>query len=136
MMQCYTGHIFPAYELVPTADRHYGMRLQIRAIAVQFNWTLNQEVVFSAALKCVVGTKTDYSSALNRADWQQTLQHGDLSSLQQADSKHPLIFCPANSTEYLNVAAYLEPFGVISGQLNVIITCHSTKNGQHQSMEA
>ena len=36
------GHIPEAYELVPTADRHHGTRL--------FNWTLNLEVVFSAAL--------------------------------------------------------------------------------------
>ena len=48
-MELYSGHIFPAYELVRTSDRH-GTRLQIRAIGVQFNWTLNQEVVFSAAL--------------------------------------------------------------------------------------
>ena len=126
MSTLYSGHIFPAYELVPTADRHHGMRLQIRAIGAQFNWTLNQEVVFSAALtgkpcrklyfsqycwkRCVIGTKTDYSSALNRVDWQQALQHGDLSSLQQTDSKDPLILSPANNTEYLNVAAYLEAF--------------------------
>ena len=36
--------------LVPTSDRHHGTRLQARAIGVQFNWTLSQEVVFSAAL--------------------------------------------------------------------------------------
>ena len=117
----YTGHNFPACELDPTADRHQSTRLQIRAIGVQFNWTLNQEVVFSAALtgkprrkqhfsqycwkRCVIGTKTDYSSAMNRVEWQQALQHGDLQSLQQANSKDPMISCPANNTEYLNVAA-------------------------------
>ena len=53
----------------------------------------------------MIGTKSDHSSALNRADWQQALQHGDLPSLQQADSKDPMIFSPANNTEYLNVAA-------------------------------
>ena len=90
--ELYSGHIFPAYELVPTADRHHGTRLQIRAIGTQFNWTLNQEVAFSAALtgkpcrklffsqycwkRCVVGTKLDYSSAMNRVDWQQALQRG------------------------------------------------------------
>ena len=142
--ELYKGHIFPAYELVPTSDRHHGTRLQIRAIGVQFNWTLSQEVVFSAALtgrkqffsqccwkRLVIGTKSDYSSALNRVDWQQALQHGDLLSLQQADNKDPMIFSPANSTEYLNVAAYLEGFWGYT-----IITCHSTKNGEHQSMEA
>ena len=31
----YTGHVFPAYELALTADRHHGTRLELRAI--QFN---------------------------------------------------------------------------------------------------
>ena len=125
-MEYYSGHVFPAYELAPEADRRHGARLQIRAIGVQFNWTLNQEIVFSAALtgkprrkqffsqycwkRCVIGTKLDYASAVSRVDWQQALNHGDLQSLQQADSKDPLIFSPANNTEYLNVAAYLEAF--------------------------
>ena len=125
-MEYYTGHIFPAYEVVPTADRHHGTRLQIRAIGVQFDWTLNQEIAFSAVLtgkprrkqffsqycwkRCVIGTKFDYASAVSRVDWQQALNHGDLLSLQQPDSKDPLIFSPANHTEYLNVAAYLEAF--------------------------
>ena len=79
----YTGHVFPAYELVPTADRHHGTRLQLRAIGVQFNWSFNQDTVLSAALtgkplrkqqfsqycwkRCVIGTKSDYSQALNMA---------------------------------------------------------------------
>ena len=125
-MEYYSGHIFPAYELALTDDRHHGTRLQIRAIGVQLNWTLNQEIVFSAALtgkprrkqlfsqycwkRCVIGTKYDYASAVSRVEWQQALNHGDLLSLQQADSKDPLIFGPANHTEYLNVAAYLEAF--------------------------
>ena len=124
--ELFTGHIFPVYELVPTADRHHGTRLQLKAIGLQFNWTLNQEIVFSAALtgkprrklhfsqycwkRCVIGTKTDYSPAMNRIEWQQALQHGDLPSLQQGDCKDPMIFCPANNTEYANVAAYLETF--------------------------
>ena len=122
----YTGHVFQAYEMVPTADRHHGARLQLRAIGVQFNWTLNQEIVFSAALtgkplrkqhlsqycwkRCVVGTRTDFACALNRIEWHEALKHGDLNSLQQGDGKDPMIFCPANNTEYLNVAAYLETF--------------------------
>ena len=127
-MELYSGHIFQTLEMVPTSDRHHGTRLQIRAIGVQFNWTLNQEIVFSAALtgkprrkqffsqccwkRCVIGTKSEYASAVSRVDWQQALQHGDLLmlSLQQADSKDPMIFSPANNTEYLNVAAYLEAF--------------------------
>ena len=46
----YSGHVFPTLELVPVVDRHHGTNLQIRAIGFQFNWTLNQEVVFSSAL--------------------------------------------------------------------------------------
>ena len=87
---------------------------------------LNQEIVFSAALtgkprrkqhvtqycwkRCVIGTKTDYSEALNKREWQEAPLHGDLPSLQQGDGKDPMIFCPANNTDYLNVAAYLEAF--------------------------
>ena len=97
-----------------------------RAIGSQLNWTLNQEILFSAALtgkpkkklffsqycwkRCVIGTKYDFASAVSKLDWQHALSHGDLQSLQQTDSKDPLIFCPANNTEYLNVAAYLEAF--------------------------
>ena len=36
--------------------------------------------------------------ALYKAEW------------QQGDNKDPVIFSPANNTEYLNVAAYLEAF--------------------------
>ena len=69
----YSGHVFSTLELVPVVDRHHGTTLQIRAIGFQFNWTLNQEVVFSAALtgkpkkklyfsqycwkRCAIGTK-------------------------------------------------------------------------------
>ena len=92
---------------MPTADRHHGTRLQLRAIGVQFNWTLNQGIVFSAALtgkprrmqhftqycwkRCVVGTKSDYSHALNKIEWQEALLHGDLPSF----GKDPMIFSPA-----------------------------------------
>ena len=47
---------------------------------------------------------------MSRAEWQQALSHGDLPGLQQAGSKDTLIFGPANHTEYLNVAAYLQAF--------------------------
>ena len=46
----YSGQVFPTLELVQSAERHHGTELQIRALGSQFNWTLNQEVVFSAAL--------------------------------------------------------------------------------------
>ena len=123
-LEYYSGHVFPILELVPIIDRHHGTMLQLRAIGSQFNWTLNQEVVFSATLtgkpkklffsqycwkRCVIGTKFDYATSLSRPEWQHALSHGDL-SLQQPDCRDPLIFCPANNTECLNVAAYLEAF--------------------------
>ena len=58
----------------------------------------------------MIGTKHDYASALSRPEWQYALNHGDLLSLQQTDSKDPLMFSPGNNTEFLNVAAYLEAF--------------------------
>ena len=125
-LEYYSGHVFPTLELVPVVERHRGTSLQVRAIGFQFNWTLNQEVVFSAALtgkpkkklyfsqycwkRCVIGTKYGYAAALSRPEWQHALSHGDLPSLQQEDCKDPMIFCPANNTEFLNVAAYLEAF--------------------------
>ena len=45
---------------------------------------------------------------MNRPEWQHALQRGDLHGLQTYDSRDPMIFSPANNTEYLNVAAYLE----------------------------
>ena len=122
----YSGHLFSTLEMVPVVERHHGTNLQMHAIGFQFNWTLNQEVVFSAALtgkpkkklyfsqycwkRCVIGTKHDYAPALSRPEWQYALSHGDLPSLQEEDCNDPLIFCPANNTEFLNVAAYLEAF--------------------------
>ena len=72
--ELYTGYAFPAYELAPVADRHHGTQLDVKAIGTHFHWTLNQEIVFSAALtgkplrkqqfqqygwkRCVIGTKS------------------------------------------------------------------------------
>ena len=122
----YSGHVFPTLELVPVDDRHHSTLLQIRAIGCRFNWTLNQEVVFSSALtgkpkkklyfsqhcwkRRAVGTKSEWAVALSKPEWQVALSRGDLPSLQQEDSQDPLIFSPANYTEFLNVAAYLEAF--------------------------
>ena len=58
----------------------------------------------------MLGNRIESASVLSRPEWQQALQHGDLPSLQPADGRDPLIFGPANHTEYLNVAAYLEAF--------------------------
>ena len=40
----------------------------------------------------MIGTKSDYSQALNKVEWQEALLHGDLQSLQQGDGKDPMIF--------------------------------------------
>ena len=56
----------------------------------------------------MIGTKSDYSQALNKVEWYE--EHGDMNSLQQGDGKDPMIFCPANNIEYLNVAACSEAF--------------------------
>ena len=97
-----SAQVFPTLELVQSADRHHGIELQMRALGSQFKWTLNQEVVFSAALtgkpkkklyfsqycwnRCAIGTKMDYASALSRQEWQYALYHGDLPSLQQEET--------------------------------------------------
>ena len=121
----YTGHAFLALEMALVVLRHHGTRLAMKAIGTSFSWTLNQEIVFSAALtgkplrkqefqqycwkRCVIGTSQDYAHALFKEEWCEALRHGDLSRLQVTHGD-PMIFCPANNTEYLNVAAYLEPF--------------------------
>ena len=97
----------------------------MKAIGTNFNWTVNQGIVFSAALtgkplrkqkfqqycwkRCVIGTSLDFAHALYKEEWYETLRHGDLSRLQVTHDD-PMIFCPANNTEHLNVAAYLEAF--------------------------
>ena len=79
-----------SWHLLPTVTM---VQLELRAIGVQFNWTLNQEIVFSAALtgkplrkqqfsqycweRCVIGTKSDYAQALYKAEWHEALRHGD-----------------------------------------------------------
>ena len=47
--------------------------------------------------------------ALFRDKWEHALQRGDLSMLKD-EYDNPLVFCPANNTEYLKVAASLEVF--------------------------
>ena len=80
----YSGQVFPTLELVKVVERHHGTNLQLRALGTQFSWTLNQEVVFSAALtgkpkkklyfsqycwkRCAIGTKYDYATALSRPE--------------------------------------------------------------------
>ena len=105
----YTGHSFPALEMTSAANRHHGTKLTMQAIGTNFNWTLNQEIVFSAALtgkpvrkqefqqycwkRCVIGTSRDYAMALFKDEWYDALRCGDLSRSQVAHGE-PLIFCP------------------------------------------
>ena len=150
--ESYSAQVFPTLELVQSTERHHGTELQMRALGSQLKWTLNQEVVFSAALmgkpkkklyfsqycwnRCSIGTKQNYASALSRPEWQNALYHGDLPSLQQEDSSDPLIFSPYNNTEFVNVAAYMEAFGATSGRQHLTTTCHRTTNGRQSNMEA
>ena len=46
--ELYTGHVFPASELVPTADRHHGTRLQLRAIGCPIQLDVKPRVVKGA----------------------------------------------------------------------------------------
>ena len=48
-LEPYTGHAFPSLEMAPSEHRHHGTMLNMQAIGTNFNWTLNQEIVFSAA---------------------------------------------------------------------------------------
>ena len=148
-LEAYTGNAFTPLEMVSSDHRHHGTMLTMRAIGTIFNWTLNQEVVFSAALtgkperkedfvqlcwkRCVIGTLKDYAMALFQGEWDAALQSGDLSLLRD-ENDEPLIFCAANNTEYLNVAAYLEAcWGDIWPTLN-----HNHEpqlgHGQHRSV--
>ena len=125
--------------------------LNMQAIGTNFNWTLNQEKVFSATHTgkpvrkeefseycwkgCVIGTSRDYAMALYKDDWNAALRRGDLSMLMDVNDE-PLIFCPANNTEYLNVASTWKHPGDAFGPLFATITSHSSDRGQYHSMEA
>ena len=76
----YSGQVFPTLELVQSADRHYEVELQMRALGSQFKWTLNQEVVFSAALTGKPKKKLYFSQyCWKRCDWDQ---HGLCQSVE------------------------------------------------------
>ena len=85
----YSGHCFAIPELTPGVDRHHGTRVKMNALGGEFAWTLNHEVVFSAALtgrskrklffpqycwnRCVVGTTDDYALASSKQEWELAL---------------------------------------------------------------
>ena len=86
-LEAYTGNAFAPRELTPSDYRHHGTMLTMQALGTNFNWTLNQEIVFSAALtgrpvrkeefvqycwkRCVIGTQLDYAMALYRDEGRQ-----------------------------------------------------------------
>ena len=106
-MEYYTGHRFAVLEMAPGVDRHHGTRLKVNALGGELNWTLNQEIVFSAALtgkpkkklyfsqycwkRCVIGTLDDYAEATSKQEWEFALVRGDLGSLQSPDCKEPMV---------------------------------------------
>ena len=122
----YTGHCFAIPELVPGIDRYHGTRVKMNALGGEFAWTLNHEIVFSTAFtgrpkkklyfsqycwkRCGVGTTEDYEESTSKQEWEFAMIKGDLHGLQSFDNKETIVLCPYNSTEYLNVAAYLEAF--------------------------
>ena len=94
-------------------------------MGVDFNWTLNQEMLFSFALtgkparkeafgaylwkNCVIGTREDFVMATTHQQWVTAPKHGNLRDLKNM-SDDTLILAPANNTDYAYVAAYLEAF--------------------------
>ena len=132
----YTGHAFLALKVAPAVLRHHGTRLAMKAIGTNFNWTLSQEIVFSAALtgkplrkqefqqycwkRCVIGTSQDYAHALFKEEWYEALRHGDLGRLQVTHGD-PMIFCPIT----LSISMWLHTwkrFGDMFGRPFAIIT--------------
>ena len=49
-MEPYSGNPFVNIELVEASQRHVGVHLHVQSMGVEFNWTLNQEVLFSSVL--------------------------------------------------------------------------------------
>ena len=86
--EAYTGNAFPHLELVSDDRRHHDTA-SLQSLGTFLHWSLNQEIVFSAALtgkplrkeaftqycwkRCVVGTSTDYAMAISRDDWERAL---------------------------------------------------------------
>ena len=78
-------------EMVPSDKRFVCVRFYAHAMGVDFNWTLNQEMLFSFALTgkpsrkevfgeyhwryCVIGTREDYVMATAHNEWVTALKH-------------------------------------------------------------
>ena len=136
-MEPYSGNPFVTTEIVAASQRRTGVHFHAQAMGIEFNWTLNQKVLFSSALtgkpsrkesfnkyhwdRCVIGTQEDYVMATQHQEWVGALIHGNPWGLKnQCDD--PANFAPANNTDYRNVSAYLEVSGATSGRRHVTPT--------------
>ena len=122
-MEPYSGNPFVYLELVPSEKRYIGVRFDAQSMGMIFNWTLNQEMLFSSALTgkpvrkeafseyrwrcCVIGTRNDYVMATTHKEWVQCLQIGNLWELKNRCDE-TMVLAPANNTEDNHVSAYLE----------------------------
>ena len=102
-----------------------GVQFAVQAMGMNFNWTLNQSMLFSSALtgkparteefneycwkRCVIGTGEDYVEATKHPEWEIALQHGNLWEFKNRNDD-TMILAPANKTDYNNVSAHLEAF--------------------------
>ena len=71
--------------MVEASQRHVGAQFHVQAMGVEFNWTLNQEVLFSSARtgkpsrkesfseyhcdRCLIGNQEDYVMATQHQEW-------------------------------------------------------------------
>ena len=95
MMRSVWNHtlaMFVNKEKLPSDQRYICVRFYSPAMGVDFNWTLNQEILFSFALTgkpsrkealgeyhwncCVIGSREDYVMANEFGEWVVALQHG------------------------------------------------------------
>ena len=113
-MESYTGNPFVNQEMVDWSLRH-----------IEFNWTLNQEVLFSTTLpgkplrkeafneykwdRYAIGFQDNSPPATQYPACLTALNQGKLWDLRTRNNEL-LIFAPANNTDYSNVSAYLEAF--------------------------
>ena len=84
-MEPHSGDPFVNQEIVAADQKHIGAHFYAQAMGVEFNWTLNQEVLFSSALtgkpsrkeafaeyrwgRCVIGNQEDYVPATQHDEW-------------------------------------------------------------------
>ena len=114
-MEPYSGCPFRHQELVPSDKRFACVRFNTLSMGVDFNWTVNQEMLFSFALTgkparkeafgeyfwnyCVVGTREDYVMASAHEEWSIALEHGSLWDLKIMCDDNSIL-APASNTDY------------------------------------